>query len=42
MQFLENAGANYQKLRQEHVPEDGIRYPFSSDRKRMSTMVNTS
>ncbi len=40
IQFCERAGADYEKYREDWVPENGIRYPFTSSRKRMTTQVN--
>jgi len=38
--FCENVGADYQKFREEYIPEDGVRFPFTSSRKRMTSQVD--
>ena len=40
LRFCGTCDVPYRKLRADYIPEGGIRYPFSSTRKRMSTQIN--
>lgn len=37
IKFVAKCGSDPMKLRADHVPEEGLRYPFTSKRKRMTT-----
>ncbi len=40
LEFLENQGEDYQALRSQYFKPDSIKYPFSSQRKRMSVVLD--
>jgi len=37
IKFVDKCGADPMELRKKHVPEEGVRYPFTSKRKRMTS-----
>jgi len=39
LEFLEQFGENYDVIRYQHYDENCLKYPFSSQRKRMSTII---